>query len=158
MQCYGLCYHNLYCLTEWSYHKSARLSAHGPQIAVNATTWPFDYRPTWLLYLPHMAGVPCGLPTTAVAAVIVCKAACLSHIAGVPCGLPLLLLPTFPTWLLCLLHIAVAHMWGPYPLPLLLWLSFLHGCLPTLHSWCTLWAPIAACSYHHLHGCITYPT
>ena len=54
-------------------------------------------------------------------------------------------------------HRCCTHV-GSLPLPLLLRLSFLHGCLPAPHSWCTLWVTIAACSYRHLHGCITYPT
>ena len=41
----------------------------------------------------------------------------------------------------CQSHIAVVHMWAPYCCRCY---PGLHGCLPTPHSWCTLWAPIAA--------------
>ena len=63
------------------------------------------------LFVPHSCCTP---PTAATATCMACNAAYLPHIGNVPCGLPLLLLPTFPTWLLCLSHIAVVHMWAPY--------------------------------------------
>ena len=61
-------------LTQLSYRKSATLVSTRVSNCVNYTVWPLDYRPAWLLYLPHIAGVPCGLPNTA-AAIIVCMAA-----------------------------------------------------------------------------------
>ena len=103
-------------------------------------------------------------------------AACLSHIAYGPpyccrCYPGLHdCLPTPHSWCTLLAPIAavanipyMASLPTPHScctyvgsLPLLLRLSFLHGCLSTPHSWCTLWAPIAACSYCHLHGCMHY--
>ena len=124
----------------------SRLSAHGPRIAVNATAWLLDYCLAWLLYLPHIAGVPCGLPTAAAAAaaaaaIIVCMAptphSCCTHVGS----LLLLLLLSLFAWHLP--HIAVVHMWAPYCCCCCCY-HCLHGCLPTPHSWCTLWAPIAA--------------
>ena len=66
-----ICYHSL---TELSYRKSATLISTWVSNCVNSTAWLLDYCPAWLLYLPHIAGVPCGLPNTA-AAMIVCMAA-----------------------------------------------------------------------------------
>jgi len=54
------------------------MSAHRPQIAINATAWPLDYRSAWLFYLPYIAGAPCGLPCEAVAN-MPCKAALPTH-------------------------------------------------------------------------------
>ena len=108
------------------------------------------------LPIPHSCCTHVG-PPTAAAAILACMAAYLPHIAGVPCGLPLLLLPTFPTWLLCLPHIAVVHVWAPYHCccgchsRMAAYLSHIAGVpcgLPLLL------APIAIC----MAACITYPT
>ena len=126
---------------------------------------------------PHIAGVPCGLPTTAATAISVCMAACLSHIAVVHMWAPHCCrcypglhgcLPTPHSW--CTLWAPIAAVANipymaalPIPhsccahvgsLPLLLRLSFLHSYLPIPHSWCN--TPIAACSYRHLYGCMHY--
>ena len=61
----------------------------------------------------------CGIPT---AAILACMAAYLPHIAGVPCGLPTAAVANIPipTWLLCLLHIAsyCTHVGKPEPIML----------------------------------------
>ena len=49
--------------------------------------------PTWLLCLPHIAVVHMWVPYHCCCGCHSCMAAYLPHIAGVPCGLPLLLAP-----------------------------------------------------------------